>query len=140
MVTANGAGVRSKYDVIIMPAGFVYILGSHSGTLYIGVTSDLYQRVMEHRSSVRSGFATKYGCTRLLYKEEFTDIRNTIDRETQLKGWTRAKKLALIATSNPGSKDLAEQWGWQMIGPQQSLAEEDRKLASRFKPPNESKF
>ncbi|MHB1021739.1 MAG: GIY-YIG nuclease family protein [Acidobacteriaceae bacterium] len=123
-----------------MPAGFVYILGSHSGTLYIGVTSNLYQRVMEHRTGVRSGFATKYGCTRLLYKEEFTDIRNAIAREKQLKGWTRAKKLALIATSNPGSKDLAEQWGWQMIGSQQNIAEEERKLDSRFKLPDMPKF
>ena len=123
-----------------MPAGFVYILGSRSGTLYAGVTSDLYRRVIEHRAGIRSGFATKYGCTRLLLKEEFIDIRNAIARETQIKGWTRAKKTGLIAASNPEFKDLAEQWGWQMINQQQSIAEEERKLVSRYKMPDESKI
>jgi len=116
-----------------MPCGYVYILGSETGTLYTGVTSDLYVRVMQHRGGVKFGFATKYGCKRLLFKQEFVDIRNAIDREKQIKGWTRAKKLDLIRLENSEFKDLAEQYGWLMIGPHQSIEEESLKLKSRYK-------
>jgi putative endonuclease len=80
-----------------MSGGHIYILGSHTGTLYIGVTSNLYSRVM------------------LLYFEGYDDIRRAIAREKQLKGWRREKKLDLIRTINPEFKDLAQTWGWQMI-------------------------
>jgi putative endonuclease len=101
--------------------GHVYILGSESGTLYIGVTSGLYNRVIRHRNGTGSSFTKKYECNRLLYVEPFERIEEAIARETQLKGWTRAKKLALIARQNPEFKDQARYWGWRIIGPNQSI-------------------
>jgi putative endonuclease len=98
-----------------MPAGYTYIMGSLSGTLYIGVTSDIDTRVLQHRSGTFEGFSKTYACTRLLYFERFGDIRLAIAREKQLKGWRREKKLNLIRTSNPGFKDLAEKLGWQLV-------------------------
>ena len=94
-----------------MPAGYTYILGSASGTLYIGVTSDLDTRILQHRDGTFEGFSKKYGCTRLLYFEKWEDIRTAIAREKQLKGWRREKKLNLIRTLNPEFKDLAEKLG-----------------------------
>jgi putative endonuclease len=81
-----------------MPGGYIYILGSHSGTLYIGVTSNLYQRVMQHKEGTFEGFTAEYGCKRLLYFEGYEDICKAITREKQLKGWRREKKLNLIGT------------------------------------------
>jgi putative endonuclease len=98
-----------------MPAGYTYILGSNSGTLYIGVTSEFNTRIRQHKNGTFEGFSKKYGCTKLLYYEWFQDIRNAIAREKQLKGWRREKKLDLIRTTNPEFKDLAEKQGWQLI-------------------------
>jgi putative endonuclease len=105
-----------------MPEGHVYILGSTSGTLYTGVTSKFDQRLFEHRNGIKSGFASKYQCTRLLLHERFTDIRAAIAREKVIKGWTRAKKIALIAAENPEFKDLAAQHAWLMLHPQQDIS------------------
>jgi putative endonuclease len=98
-----------------MPAGYTYIMGSDTGTLYIGVTSDLDTRIRQHKNGTFEGFSKRYGCTRLLYYEEYGDIRTAIGREKQLKGWRREKKLNLIRTANPEFKDLAEKWGWKLI-------------------------
>jgi putative endonuclease len=98
-----------------MPAGYTYIMGSDTGTLYTGVTSDLNTRVKQHKNGTFEGFSKKYGCTRLLYYEECDDIRVAIAREKQIKGWRREKKLNLIRTLNPEFKDLAEKWGWKLI-------------------------
>lgn len=98
-----------------MPAGYTYIMGSHTGTLYIGVTSDLDNRIREHKNGAHEGFSKKYGCTRLLYYEKYDDIRTAIAREKQLKGWRREKKLNLIRTLNPEFKDLAEKLDWKLI-------------------------
>jgi putative endonuclease len=95
--------------------GHVYILGSSTGTLYIGVTSGLYTRVIQHREGRLSGFAHKYACNRLLYAEPFASIDEAIAREKQLKGWRRQKKLDLIAKLNPEFKDMGKDWGWQLI-------------------------
>ena len=92
----------------------VYIVGSSTGTLYIGMTHNLDRRVLEHKSGEFEGFASKYGCNRLVYFESFDDVRNAIDREKQLKGWRRQKKIALIEALNPRWQDLAEKWGSQM--------------------------
>ena len=75
-----------------MKRGWVYILVGRTGTLYTGVTSDLYRRVQEHREKVHPGFTAKYDCNRLIYYEEYAEIRTAIGREKQIKGWTRAKK------------------------------------------------
>ena len=98
-----------------MSGGYNYVLGSDTGTLYIGVTSELYLRVMQHKEGTLEGFTTAYGCKRLLYFEGYDDIRTAIAREKQLKGWRREKKLNLIRTINPEFKDLARTWGWKMI-------------------------
>jgi len=107
-----------------MPEGHVYILGSTTGTLYTGVTSKFDQRLLEHKNGIKSGFAHKYRCNRLLLHERFADIRSAIPREKEIKGWTRAKKLALISRTNPEFKNLAAQHGWQMLYPQQNIVDQ----------------
>jgi len=86
----------------------VYILASRSRVLYIGVTNDLARRVDEHKRGLVVGFTSRYRVTRLVYFEEFIDIRDAIAREKQLKGWTRSRKTGLIERRNPGWQDLAE--------------------------------
>jgi putative endonuclease len=91
-----------------------YIVASLTGTLYIGVTGNLYVRVMQHKNGEIEGFASKYKCNRLVYYEGFDDVYKAIDREKQLKGWRRSKKIALIESINPRWEDLAETWGREM--------------------------
>lgn len=85
---------------------FVYILTNHSRTLYVGVTNNLVRRVFEHRQKVVEGFTKKYNVTQLVYFEQTPDVRAAIAREKQIKGWLRAKKIALIEGVNPAWKDL----------------------------------
>jgi len=106
--------VRHKY--------WVYIMASPSGTLYIGMTNDLYVRVMQHKSGEVEGFSAKYKCDRLVYWESFDEVVKAINREKQLKGWRRAKKIALIESTNPRWADLAEHWGAEMAFAEQSIA------------------
>ncbi len=89
---------------------FVYILASDSGTLYIGVTNNLERRVSEHQQGLIKGFTSKYQCTKLVFYENFSDIKQAINREKVLKGWIRKKKEELIKTVNPGWKDLSAEW------------------------------
>ena len=85
----------------------VYILASkYNGTLYIGVTSNLPQRVYQHRESLVEGFTKKYDVKTLVYFELFEDKPNAIAREKALKGISRAKKIALIEAANPKWEDL----------------------------------
>ena len=91
-----------------MKGGFVYILAGKSGVLYTGVTSRLDSRVVQHRQKTVEGFAKKYNVSKLVYYESFGDIRAAIAREKQIKGWLRAKKLALIESVNPAWRDMAE--------------------------------
>jgi putative endonuclease len=70
------------------------------------VTDDLERRVIEHKSGVIPGFTKKYNCDKLVYYETFSDINQAIDREKQLKGWTRIKKDALIDSVNKQRVDL----------------------------------
>jgi putative endonuclease len=98
-----------------MPAAYTYIMGSTTGTLYIGVTTDLDLRVLQHKNDAFEGFSKTYGCKRLLYYEKYDDIGVAIGREKQLKGWRREKKLNLIRKLNPEFKDLTEKMGWQLI-------------------------
>ena len=88
--------------------GFVYILAGKSGVLYTGVTNSLDHRMIQHRRKLVPGFTTKYKVTRLVYYERFGDIRTAIAREKEIKGWLRARKVALIESMNPGWKDLAQ--------------------------------
>ena len=90
-------------------AYWVYILTNRpGGTLYVGVTNHLTRRVWEHRQKAVPGFTQKYNLTRLVYFEETSDVRSAIAREKQLKGWLRAKKVALIEGVNPEWRDLYE--------------------------------
>ena len=93
---------------------WTYIVASTTGTLYIGMCNNIARRVFEHKSSKFEGFASKYHCNRLVYYETFDDVRKAIDREKQLKGWRREKKIALIESLNPRWTDLAEKWGAAM--------------------------
>ena len=89
---------------------WVYVLSSNSGTLYIGVTGYLARRVHQHKIDSIEGFTEKYQIHRLVYYEAFDHIVKAISREKQLKGWRRQKKMALVETTNPRWRDLAEQW------------------------------
>ena len=98
---------------------FTYIVASRSHTLYIGMTGGLKKRVFEHKRKIYSGFSATYNCNRLVWFERFGDPRNAIAREKQLKGWVRAKKIALIEKTNPTWSDLSEGWYTveQLTGP-----------------------
>jgi len=89
---------------------YVYILASKSRRLYIGVTNDLERRLYEHKNKLVEGFTEKYNIDRLVYFEDGGDVLAAIEREKQLKGWLRAKKLALIASMNPAWDDLSDAW------------------------------
>ena len=89
---------------------FVYIATNHSGTLYIGVTNNLERRMFEHKNRLVSGFTSRYKINRLVYYETTDNIRSAIEREKQLKGWSRAKKVNLIESDNRGWKDLSADW------------------------------
>lgn len=93
-----------------MRSGFTYIMASNSGTLYIGVTSDLQRRVSEHKQNLIEGFTKKYNCHKLVYYEDFSDIAQAINREKYLKGLKRIKKELLIKSINPTWKDLSLDW------------------------------
>ncbi|NDW07751.1 GIY-YIG nuclease family protein [Jiella pacifica] len=93
--------------------GYVYLMASQkNGTLYVGVTSDLSRRVYEHKTEATKGFTSRYGCKRLVWYEEHFDFRDAIAREKALKKWSRARKMALIETMNPGWEELYRGLGW----------------------------
>jgi len=92
---------------------YVYILANRSRTLYTGVTNDIERRVAEHKAGHIPGFSRQYRVDRLVYLEPFEWIQQAIAREKQIKGWSRAKKVALIETRNPAWVDLSEQWSDQ---------------------------
>ena len=89
---------------------YVYIMSNRSHTMYVGVTNDLVRRVYEHRTSSQTSFTSRYHVTRLVYYEPYSDVRQAIEREKRIKGWTRAKKMALVVENNPDWQDLAEEW------------------------------
>jgi putative endonuclease len=85
----------------------IYILASHiRGTLYVGVTSNLIQRIWQHKNNLALGFTQKYGVHTLVYFELHATMVNAISREKQLKAGSRAKKVALIEELNPTWSDL----------------------------------
>jgi putative endonuclease len=89
---------------------FVYILSTRKNKLlYVGVTNDLKRRLFEHVSGKYEGYTRRYQVHYLLYFEEFKYIDQAINREKELKGWIRKKKLALIKSKNPQLKFLNEE-------------------------------
>ena len=89
---------------------YIYIMANRSKRLYIGVTNNLERRLYEHKHYLVAGFTSKYHMTRLVYFEETSDVYAAIAREKNLKGWLRAKKVALIESINPEWRDLSEEW------------------------------
>jgi len=90
---------------------FVYMLSNwDDSVLYIGVTSDLPKRLYEHRNGLADGFTKKYNVHKLVYFEESPYMQSALEREKQLKKWTRAKKNALVSGINPTWRDLSVDW------------------------------
>lgn len=89
----------------------IYIVSNNFGNvIYIGVTTDLWFRILEHKQGNGSVFTKKYKVNKLIYVEEFQDINDAIDREKQLKKWNRKWKDELIDTINKERIDLAKDW------------------------------
>jgi putative endonuclease len=85
----------------------VYIVSNHKGgTIYVGVTSNLAKRAWQHREGEIDGFTKRYGCKRLVWFEQHSTMEHAITREKQIKGGSRAKKIALIEAANPEWRDL----------------------------------
>jgi putative endonuclease len=86
---------------------FVYIATNKSFTLYAGVTNDISRRMQEHQEKQVNGFTKKYNINKLIYCEIFDNPYEAIQREKQIKGWTRKKKIDLIKSVNSEFKDLS---------------------------------
>jgi putative endonuclease len=84
----------------------VYLMASESGVLYVGVTSAITKRVSQHKEKRTAAFTQKYNVTKLVWFEPHPTARAAISREKEIKGWRRAKKLALIESLNPDWRDL----------------------------------
>lgn len=85
-------------------------MASVSHVIYVGVTNDLERRVWEHKEELVEGFTKKYRCTKLVWFEEFREIREAIECEKRIKGLLRSKKVTLIEGKNPHWRDLSEGW------------------------------
>jgi putative endonuclease len=116
---------------------YVYILSSRSRTLYAGVTNNITRRIAQHRFG-HGGFTSKYRIGRLVYLEPFGNPLAAIEREKQIKGWVRAKKVALIEQENPGWKDLAEGWFAKPKGKRNADSSSPSPSASRRGQPRSS--
>jgi putative endonuclease len=89
----------------------IYIVTNASdNVLYTGVTSDLKNRILEHKEKINQGFTAKYQCNKLVYFEAFQWVNDAIAREKQIKAGSRQKKIDLINSTNPDWADLSEGW------------------------------
>jgi putative endonuclease len=94
----------------------VYVLASRpNGTLYVGVTSDIYGRMADHKQELFEGFTKRYGVKRLVYYEMHACMDAAIQREKQLKEWKRAWKLRLIEQMNPEWRDLFDETTGELL-------------------------
>jgi putative endonuclease len=90
-------------------AGWVYIMTNRpNGVLYTGVTNDIVRRAYEHREGLMPGFTRRYGLKRRVYVEPYPDISFAIQRERNMKHWSRTWKVRLILATNPTWDDLYE--------------------------------
>ena len=103
MLQEYNVNVGLKYHLF----GNYIITNKKNGTLYTGVTNNLIRRIYEHKNKIVDGFTAKYNLNKLVYFEEATDAISAIEREKQLKGWTRKRKEKLINDSNPDWVDLS---------------------------------
>jgi putative endonuclease len=110
---------------------FVYIMSNRSKTLYTGMTNSLMRRVREHKLGIGSVFSAKYKLDRLVYFERFEDVHNAIEREKEIKGGLRSKKIALIVSVNPAWRDLSLEWYERhAFQPDTALSDTPAKLSS----------
>ncbi len=96
------------------PAVYIMASGFH-GTLYVRVTSNLFQRVYQHRTGMLGGFTTRHGCKRLVWFEMYGSMEQAILHEKRIKRWLRPWKYELIAAANPTWRDLAEDFGFEPL-------------------------
>jgi putative endonuclease len=89
---------------------YVYILASQRRVLYLGMTSNIEQRIFQHKTHAFGGFTAQFNVTSLVHFERYGDALKAIRREKEIKGWRREKKLALIESENPTWRDLS--YGW----------------------------
>jgi putative endonuclease len=89
---------------------YIYIMSSQRQVLYIGFTSDIHQRVFQHKAYTFSGFTARYIVTNLVYFERYGSVLMAFRREKAIKDWCREQKIALIESSNPNWRDLS--YGW----------------------------
>ncbi len=90
---------------------YVYFLTNKVNTvLYVGITNNLQRRLYEHQNELADGFTKRYHAHKLIYFETTTDVKAAIEREKQIKSWSRKRKEALIATMNPKWEDLTKNW------------------------------
>lgn len=94
-----------------MPTYYVYIVASLQKALYVGMTNDLVRRLYDHKTGRIAGFTARYRINRLVYYELHADVRAAIQREKQLKGWVRKRKVELIEAENAEWEDLADRIG-----------------------------
>jgi putative endonuclease len=108
MPVLSSVAVKDEYRY------WVYIVASKTGTLYTGMTGDLYTRIMQHKAGKIEGFSKTYGCDRLVHYAGCNEVTVMINREKQIKSWRRKKKIDLIEKTNPRWEDLAHNWGRKM--------------------------
>ncbi len=89
---------------------YVYIIASRTRVLYTGITNSVARRTEQHREAVFPGFTAHYQCHRLVFFEHYQYVSNALEREKQIKRWSRAKKIELIERTNPSWTDLSEAW------------------------------
>ena len=90
---------------------YTYILTNWDNTvMYVGMTNDLSRRLYEHKNHLLPGFTDKYNVEKLVYYESTSDVKAVIEREKQLKRWSRIKKNRLVESMNPEWKDLSDSW------------------------------
>jgi len=90
---------------------YVYILSNkYNSVIYTGVTNNLERRIYQHKNKIFEGFTKKYNVDKLVYFEITEDVKSAIEREKQIKGWTREKKNSLIEAVNPIWADLSNEW------------------------------
>ena len=105
--------MENREAIIIMKEHnyYVYILTNRrNNVMYVGVTSDLPRRILEHKSKTIKGFTEKYNLVKLVYYEQTTYVYAALEREKEIKKWRREKKNVLVESMNPGWKDLSVGW------------------------------
>jgi putative endonuclease len=108
---------------------YVYILASGFKHLYIGVTTEIEQRILQHKNETYpTSFTARNNIKDLVYLERFADLDSAIAREKQLKRWSRIKKISLIVAENPTWIDLSQNWG----KPIKPFSESDLKPSKSF--------